>query len=72
MGDVLLELLGWDSNCHALLASGHAVPLVQRLDTVLDNFVDETDKSLGKLCPTLDTLLQVSTSVALRPFCNSE
>lgn len=66
MSDMLLELLMCTCNCAALLANGHAAPLVQRLDAVLDTFAEEADKCFGKQCLALNTLLQVTASAASR------
>ncbi len=60
-GKVLLKLLAKEENCHVLLAGGHAVSLVQRLASLLDQCIarEGADKGLGKDSAALDTLLQV-------------
>ena len=58
-GRLLLQLLHCKGNCQAVLAGQQAVPLVQRLATVLDTYIEKADQSLGKRCQALETLLQV-------------
>lgn len=63
VGNLLLQLLSCTGNCHAVLASEQAVAFVQRLATVLDAYLEDADKSLGKRCQALETLLQVGSCV---------
>lgn len=60
-GQVLLKLLACEDECQVLLASGHAVGLVQQLALLLDHFIAEegADKGPCRDSAMLDALLQV-------------
>ncbi|DBA76621.1 TPA: hypothetical protein ACH3X2_008668 [Trebouxia sp. C0005] len=59
-GQVLLKLLACEDECQVLLASGHAVGLVQQLALLLDHFIAEegADKGPCRDSAMLDALLQ--------------
>lgn len=69
---LLLGLLACEEHCHLLLAGGHAVKLVQRLATLLDQCIarEGADKGLGRDSGTLDVLLQVPQHTALHAHQN--
>ena len=61
IGDLLLQVLTWEPNCHGLVCSGLSVGLVQRLAASLDQYIakESSDKDLCKDSAALDQLLQV-------------